>query len=279
MPWGPFHEQRIYNRRRDIHAVYGGQQQGGICTPSQHPLMILFTGSSGEQHGYTDGWSPEGVFRYFGEGQVGDMVFERGNRAVRDHLVDGKDLLVFQTRGREGVRFLGQFECAGYSLEAAPDREGNQRSAIVFELVPANIGDKPPEAEEPLIEETELEVDLAGLRARALQAAQSTPQVAGIAARRSLYRRSAAVRRYVLARAAGICESCNDPAPFITTQGDPYLEPHHTRRLSDGGPDDPRFVGAVCPSCHREIHHGLHGRVKNEALIEVIRRKEGAPGA
>jgi len=112
MPWEPFHQQQIYNRRRDIHAVYGGQQQGGICTPSQHPLIVLFTGSSGEQHGYTDGWSPEGIFRYFGEGQVGDMVFERGNRAIRDHLVDGKDLLMFQTRGREGVRFLGQFECA-----------------------------------------------------------------------------------------------------------------------------------------------------------------------
>lgn len=238
--------------------------------------MVLFTGSSGEQHGYTDGWSLEGVFRYFGEGQVGDMVFERGNRAIRDHLIDGKDLLVFQTRGREGVRFLGQFECAGYSIEAAPDREGNQRSAIVFELVPADVGDRPTGAEEQLLEGAELEVDLAGLRARALQAARSTPQVAGIAARRSLYRRSAAVRRYVLARASGICESCNNPAPFITAQGDPYLEPHHTRRLSDGGPDDPRFVGAVCPGCHREIHHGRHGQAKNQALIEAIRRKEAA---
>ena len=279
MPWGPFHEQRIYNRRRDIHAIYGGQQQGGVCTPSLHPLVILFTGSSGEQHGYSDGWSPEGVLRYFGEGQVGDMVFERGNRAIRDHLVDGKDLLMFQTRGREGVRFLGQFECAGYSIEKALDREDNQRSAIVFELVPANIGDKPADAEEQLIEDVELEVELTDLRARALQAARETPQLAGIAARRSLYRRSAAVRRYVLARAAGICESCTDPAPFITMQGEPYLEPHHTRRLSDGGPDDPRFVGAVCPSCHREIHHGLHGQAKNEALIETIRRKEAVPGA
>lgn len=279
MPWGPFFEQRIYNRRRDIHAVYGGQQQGGICTPSQHAVIIVFTGSSGEQHGYADGWSPEGVFRYFGEGQIGDMVLERGNRAIRDHLVDGKDLLVFQTRGREGVRFLGQFECAGYSIEPAPDREGNQRSAIVFELVPADASDKQAEADEQQVEEAELEVDLAGLRARALEAARSTPQVAGAAARRSLYRRSAAVRRYVLARAAGICESCNEPAPFVTLQGEPYLEPHHTRRLSDGGPDDPRFVGAVCPSCHREIHHGLHGSAKNEALIEVIRLKEAGPSA
>lgn len=271
MPWGPFREQRIYNRRKDIHGAYGGQQQGGICTPSHHPVIILFTGSSGEQHGYTDGWSAEGVFRYFGEGQVGDMMFERGNRAIRDHLVDGKDLLVFQTRGREGVRFLGQFECAGYSTEPAPDREGNQRSAIVFELIPADVADQLQDEEQAA---EDVEIDLVGLRTRALEAARATPQVVGAAARQNLYRRSAVVRRYVLARAAGICESCKAPAPFVTLQGQPYLEPHHTRRLSDGGPDDPRFVGAICPTCHREIHHGHHGEAKNRALIETIRQKE-----
>lgn len=277
MPWGTFYEQQVYNRRRDIHDVYGGQQQGGICTPSQHSVIFIFTGSSGEQHGYADGWA-ERVFRYFGEGQIGDMVFERGNRAIRDHLVDGRDLLVFQTRGREGVRFLGQFQCAGYSFEAAPDRERNQRTTIVFELVPANVGELLRDVEQG-VEEFELDADLPGLRARALEAARSTPQIAGIAARRSLYRRSAVVRRYVLARAAGICESCGKPAPFVTTQGEPYLEPHHIRRLSDGGPDDPRFVGAVCPDCHREIHHGVHGRAKNEALIEVVRQKETTSAA
>jgi 5-methylcytosine-specific restriction protein A len=107
MPWGPFYEQRLYKRRQDIHAVYGDQQQGGICTQSQNPVIIILTGISGEQHGYADGWSPDGVFRYFVEGQIGGMVFERGNRAIRDHLADGKDHLVFQTRGRKSVRFLG----------------------------------------------------------------------------------------------------------------------------------------------------------------------------
>ncbi|MFC5082143.1 HNH endonuclease [Microvirga arabica] len=271
MPWGPFQEQQLYNRRRDIHAVYGGQQQGGICTPGEHTVVIVFTGESGEQHGYADGWTNEGTFRYFGEGQVGEMVFQRGNRAIRDHLMDGKDLLVFQTRGREGVRFLGQFECAGYSFEMAPDREGNQRRAIVFELVPSSATDDLIETEQL---PDQAETDLSALRRRAFIAAQSTPQTTGAEARRSLYRRSEAVRRYVLARAAGVCESCEKPAPFMTLKGQPYLEPHHTRRLSDGGPDDPRFVGAVCPSCHREIHHGVHGSAKNDVLIEVIRRKE-----
>ena len=109
-------------------------------------------------------------------------------------------------------------------------------------------------------------------------AAWSTPQAASAEALRSLYRRSEAVRRYVLARAAGACESCNQPASFITLQGEPYLEPHHTRRLSDGGPDDPRFVGALCPGCHREVHHGALGQRKNDALIKAIRQKEESLG-
>ena len=106
MPWGPFQEQQIYNRRRDIHAVYGGQPQGGICTPGDHPLIVVFTGESGEQHGYSDGWTSEGTFRYFGEGQVADMVFTRGNRAIRDHLWDGKTCSSFRREAGRRSAFL-----------------------------------------------------------------------------------------------------------------------------------------------------------------------------
>lgn len=274
MPWGPFNEQTVYNRRRDVHAVYGGQEQGGICTPSRFPVIFAFTGAGGEQHGYTDGWkAAEGVFRYFGEGQVGDMVFERGNRAIRDHLVDGKDLLLFQTVSG-GIRFLGQFDCASFSMEMAPDREGNTRSAIVFEFVPVGVLDQDPApgaSQEELVSLSPLE-----LRKRALEAAQPTPNKTGVEARRSLYRRSQVVRRYVLARSGGRCESCGEPAPFQTRSGEFYLEPHHTRRLSDGGPDDPRFVGAICPNCHREMHYGQEGEAKNSLLVTSIQSKEAA---
>jgi 5-methylcytosine-specific restriction protein A len=89
------------------------------------------------------------------------------------------------------------------------------------------------------------------------------------------HRRSAAVRMYVLARADGTCESCNSPAPFCREDGTAYLEPHHTRRLSDGGPDHPRWVGAVCPNCHREIHHGAEGKEKNTRLQQDLAVPEG----
>ncbi|UXZ47919.1 HNH endonuclease [Pseudomonas soli] len=76
-------------------------------------------------------------------------------------------------------------------------------------------------------------------------------------------------------RAKGLCESCDKPAPFIKKDGTPYLEPHHVNRLSDGGLDHPRYVGAVCPSCHREIHSGVHGMSLNERLKRRLEAIEG----
>ena len=54
------------------------------------------------------------------------------------------------------------------------------------------------------------------------------------------------------------------------------MEPHHIRRLTDGGPDDPRAMGAVCPNCHREIHHGTDGQKRNLELQARVTRKETA---
>ena len=48
-----FVQGQVY-RRRDLHDQYGGQQQGGISTPANHPIILLFTGKSGQQNGYAD---------------------------------------------------------------------------------------------------------------------------------------------------------------------------------------------------------------------------------
>jgi len=79
----PFELGRIYDRQRDIHARFKGQEQGGICTPAAAPFVFAFTGDTGEQYGYKDRWTDDGVFQYTGEGQVGDMQFIRGNKAIR----------------------------------------------------------------------------------------------------------------------------------------------------------------------------------------------------
>jgi hypothetical protein len=45
-------------KRSDLHHLYGGQRQGGICTPAGHNLILLFTGPSG-QHSLSKLRSPK----------------------------------------------------------------------------------------------------------------------------------------------------------------------------------------------------------------------------
>lgn len=81
----PFVPGRIYHRQRDIHQEFGGQERGGIATPTDVPFLFLFTGENGAQYGYRDGPMDDGSYAYCGEGQLGDQEFVRGNRAIRDH--------------------------------------------------------------------------------------------------------------------------------------------------------------------------------------------------
>jgi hypothetical protein len=122
-------------RRRDLHDMFGGQRYGGISTPSQHPFIMIFTGDRGEEYGYKDGWTEDGLFLYTGEGQEGDMQFIRGNKAILEHEKDGKDIHLFEYVRTGYVKYVGQMLCVGYRLKDK-DNKGQNRKVIVFELMP-----------------------------------------------------------------------------------------------------------------------------------------------
>lgn len=72
-----------------------------------------------------------------------------------------------------------------------------------------------------------------------------------------LFRRNQDVIAEVLERAAGHCEGCLAPAPFVRAKdGTPFLEVHHKIRLADGGLDTVENAVALCPNCHRRRHFG-----------------------
>jgi 5-methylcytosine-specific restriction enzyme A len=226
-----FEVGQVYDRRREIHGPYGGQWQSGISTPADQSFIFLFTGEAGEHYGYRDGWEENGVFLYTGEGQVGDQQFTHGNRATRDDVKDGKDLHLFESLGKgQGYRYLGMFVCPTWEHRRGLDLNGDERQVIVFHLV------QPGEEEE---QETTLSfgasVPFDRLRQQAVEASSQAQPSRPREARSLYYKRSATVRKYVLARAGEVCESCGNPAPFLRKDGSPYLEPHHTRRVSDGG--------------------------------------------
>lgn len=86
------------------------------------------------------------------------------------------------------------------------------------------------------------------------------------------YTRDPKVKAWVLKESNGQCESCNSDAPFITSEGFPFLEVHHLKRLCDGGSDTISNAVAVCPNCHRELHYGINKSVLTSALYSKIRR-------
>ncbi len=267
-----FKQGEIYDRETEINKPFGGSYQSGIAGSGKTNAIFLFTGASGAQYGYFDKEDDLGIYNYTGEGKSGNMEWTAGNKAIRDHAKTGRALYLFESLGKgKGQKYKGEYVCANYTKPTAPGEDGVIRDIFVFSLVPiefliadelSTIDTSPPES-------------TASLRQLAYDSATAGQDSDISATIRTLYKRSRTVKKYVLSRANGVCESCEKPAPFTTTAGLPYLEPHHINRLSDGGLDHPQFIGAICPSCHREIHYGVNGGKKNEILRERIFQKEG----
>ena len=237
----------------------------------------MFTSESGHQFGYEDGFQGEGIYWYTGEGQKGDMLMVRGNLAICDHAKNGRELHLFESEKKGEVRYIGPAIYLNQHEAIRPDVDGNLRKVIVFELdVSNNESEGLPVRFEPLRSEPDerkmWKEPLEKLRARALEA----PLNAGTVEerKRRVYQRSRRVKVYVLRRANGVCEGCGEAAPFTTIEGNPYLEPHHIRRVSDQGPDHPRWVAALCPNCHRRVHYGQGGEQFNEEIAERIAQLE-----
>lgn len=273
-----FEVGEVYNRRRDVHGRYGGQPQGGMSTPKDYPVIFLFTGEGGAEHGYRDEFKPDGTYHYTGEAQRGDMSFVRSNRALRDHRAEGKRVYLFEAIGGGDVRYIGEVTYLNHHLEERPDTEGSLRQAIVFEL------ELEPDTAAPdtAVREPGRSYSARGLRKKSLEdlrrlALAGASRSAPVTERRQNVRaRSEAVRLCVLKRADGACEGCSKPAPFVTKRKQPYLEPHHTTRVADGGPDHPAHVIALCPTCHRRVHHAHDGGEYNRTLIQKLAQIEGA---
>ena len=267
-----------YLRAMEITGKFGGSAQSGISPSKRVPAIFLFTGDTGEQYGYRDDIDESGVMNYTGEGQYGDMKMMRGNAAIANHAAKGRALYLFEAKGKgKPCIYLGEFFYLSHFTRTGPDKVGEDRQVIVFRLLEVGATEKFEQAEQ-LVEEAEEDSpgNLSELRARAISAAtaQNTTDDAKTSVRKA-YQRSRQVKEWVLARAGGDCELCDKSAPFARkADNTPYLEPHHINRLSDGGLDHPTFVGAICPTCHRHIHHGTGGHEQNEKLRDRIAAKE-----
>lgn len=255
--------------RKELHDEFKGQRQYGISTPADRPFVLIFTDTETEKYGYSDRFLDNGIFVYSGEGQQGDMTMDGGNERILNHQENNDALYVFEKvdeiNGADVFSFDGEYEYEDHFWEKAPDVNGNLRNAVRFKLSPVggvetNISEKEVKSfsEEELFDRAKQSVSSdSGLKGTANRGRSSTGS----------YSRSQLVRDFALAVAKGTCQACEEEAPFETYSGEPFLEVHHIYRRSDGGIDNPENVIAICPNCHREVHHGKNGNRLNQELI------------
>ena len=266
-----FEVGKRYHRLKEIHEPYGGSRQSGISPSSTHPYIFLFFGKSGEAFGYEDGWQPdEQIFLYTGQGQIGDMEFIRGNKAIRDHVENQQRLFLFRAEGKgQPVTFIGEFECVSFDHAIGFDVNGNTRRTIRFNLMPMEASSA-DENDDARINDT----SLLNLRKLAFEASKAKMTPDWRLAKQIRRQRSLQIKQYVLLRAGGCCELTGKKAPFEKPNGEPFLEVHHIKKLSDGGIDHPVNCAAISPNVHREIHFGANGRTIDDKLEKIINEKE-----
>ena len=251
-----------YHRERDL-ASHGGVWQQGIITARDSPYVCLVYSERGEEFGYEDEFREDGTFVYTGMGGSGDMEWRFENRAIRDHRELGKELHLFE-KAEESymVTHVGRFEHDHCFTQELPDRSGELREA--FRFVPSPAG-----GTDVALSFDPSHADASSLYDAAAATVDDTAEGSSATAehdpvtRRS---RSEVVKAFARQAADGVCLGCEERAPFVGDDGDPYLEVHHLRRVADGGPDKPENVVAICPNCHREVHHGRNGAALNEEL-------------
>ena len=77
---------------------------------------------------------------------------------------------------------------------------------------------------------------------------------------------------WVLKSSKGRCEACRNDAPFSTEIGRPFLEVHHVKPLGEGGTDRVSNAVALCPNCHRAMHHAVDAKERRALLFKNIQR-------
>lgn len=166
------------------------------------------------------------------------------------------------------MTYVGEYQYEEHYWTTLPDRNGNMRDAIRFELVPAGGLDMD-------IGTTDIDtLSIEELREKAEASVNGDTATTTTSRFRTTYRRSEVVKKYALRVADGVCQGCGDEAPFLDSDGEPFLEVHHLHRRSDGGADHPDNVIALCPNCHRRVHYGQDGEEFNQRLINEAGSKD-----
>jgi 5-methylcytosine-specific restriction enzyme A len=221
---------------------------------------------------YQDRWEGE-VLHYTQMGPTGDQCLTYAqNRTLAESPNTGIAVHLLEALEPQMYTYAGEIELIGdpYQEEQLDDAR-NARKVWMFPVKLKADGAIPSLTEEQarVIEQAQARIarrlSTHELRTRATKA-KKQPSVR--TAQVSVFVRDAAVAEYAKRLANGLCDLCEQRAPFQNKSNEAYLECHHIIWLAQGGEDRIANTVALCPNCHRKMHV-LNTRADKQKLTKL----------
>lgn len=234
---------------------FGCGNAGGMRRSKNTNTLVLI--SDRTKGFYEDIWQ-DNILYFTGMGKSGAQdINSRQNKTLAESKINGVILHLFEVLIPTQYIYKGIVNlCKEPEQTKQNDENGNLRNVWIFPL-------SLTQPFQPIDEDTfkqNQEIKLKKIRKLsydelekyAKQVQNNKNEKRSITS--SVYVRNAYVAEYAKYRAKGVCQLCEQNAPFLDKLNNPYLESHHIIWLSVGGEDTISNTVALCPNCHRKMH-------------------------
>ncbi|MCL0329836.1 HNH endonuclease [Apilactobacillus xinyiensis] len=248
----------------DIHKIFGVSEQGGMRKSNKNNCLVLI--SKSVDNPYSDIWDKD-ILLYSGMGQNGDQQMNyKQNRTLNDSKTNGVKVYLFMFMKTNTYKYYGEVQLIDnyppFYRNDPIDEFGNTRKVAVFPLQFNADINQIHEANKMIDEERPIKIHKNKTK-KHLQKLMRDAKIQQFQNERAVPKKVVNELRHIrnieiveLARifAEGVCQLCEQEAPFKDKNGSPFLEVHHIKWLSQGGSDTINNVIAICPNCHRRMH-------------------------
>jgi 5-methylcytosine-specific restriction protein A len=254
----------------DICNTFLCSPQGGMRRSQKTNTLVLVANHI--KSIFDDRWD-DNIMYYTGMGLKGDQSLSfMQNKTLSESNANNVNVHFFEVFTEKVYTYQGQVILALKPFqEFQDDEDGNGRKVWVFPLMRKDSTAPviPKKEIDKIFDKKVKKASQLSLEELKKRARNSSSKPGKRAATTTSYQRSPVVKAYVLKRANGVCELCEQPAPFNKKNGEPYLEVHHVKQLADGGDDAIENAVALCPNCHRRLHSlGLESDIKKLKGVE-----------
>lgn len=241
---------------QELRTIFACGMMGGMRRSKKTNTLVIV--SDHTKGLYEDKWHGD-VLHYTGMGKVGDQDINASqNRTLNESTHNGVSVFLFEVFEENRYIYRGQVQLIEKPYQQKQiDATGTLRNVWIFPL--KSVTDQRISIDKKLLDcnyqKKEKKIKKLSDQELAQKAAQLQSFKPSIRSTISqTYERNPYVTEYAKRRANGICELCEQEAPFKTKQNDPYLETHHIEWLCNGGSDTIENTVALCPNCHKKMH-------------------------